>query len=397
MTAAVHAGDWPQILGPQRSGVAEGEKLPDRLPSNLSAVWRVKVGAGYGGPAVAGQRVILFHRVENQERLEAWELATGKPLWKTDFVANYRGGIDPDNGPRSVPVIAGDNVLAFGAAGDLHCVALADGKKRWSRSLFADYDADEGYFGAGSTPIALEGRVLVNVGGKGAGIVGLDLKDGRTAWQVTDEAASYSSPASITREGKSQAVFVTRMNAVAISPTDGKATVLFPFGKRGPTVNAATPLVFESGLFVTASYGVGAVHAKWNGAKTTPVWENDDTLSSQFSTPVLRDGFLYGIHGREDIGVAELRCVALADGKVHWSETGFGVAHLILAGDKLVILKVSGELVLAAADPRGLRVLGTARVSNEKTRPLPALAQGRLVFRSSEDRRGELQCLVLAP
>ena len=93
--------------------------------------------------------MILFHRVENQERIEAFDSATGKSLWQAAFPANYRGGIDADTGPRCAPVVAGDAVIVFGAAADLHCVALADGVKRWSRALGADYEADDGYFGAG--------------------------------------------------------------------------------------------------------------------------------------------------------------------------------------------------------------------------------------------------------
>ena len=47
----------------------------------------------------------------------------------------------------------------FGAAGDLHCVSLKDGKKVWSRSVYADYGGKEGYFGAGSTPVAVDGKL----------------------------------------------------------------------------------------------------------------------------------------------------------------------------------------------------------------------------------------------
>ena len=115
-------------------------------------------------------------------------------------------------------------------------------------------------------------------------------------------------------------------------------------------------------------------------------------MSSQYATPVEHDGFLYGIHGREDVGVAELRCVEAATGKVRWSKTGYGVAHLILAGDKLLIQKSDGQIALAAADPAKYRELATARLTREPTRALPALSNGRLFVRTGSGG-GELICL----
>ena len=386
------AGDWPQILGPHRSGTADGETLPQAIPpGGFKKAWSVKVGAGYAGPIVRGTTAVLFHRVDDEERLEAFSVADGKSLWKADFPAHYRGGIDADKGPRCVPTATKDVILAFGAAGDLYCVNAADGKTRWVRELYSDFKGDEGYFGAGSAPIVIGDRVLVNVGGKkDAGLVALELGTGKTIWQRTSEAASYAAPTSVVRDGRELALFITRLSAVLVDPEKGSADVLFPFGARGPTVNAATPIVAGDHFFLTASYNVGAVWAKFDGRGAKPVWQNDDTLSSQYATPVYRDGLLFGIHGREDVGVAELRCVGAKTGDVQWSEPGFGVAHLILAGDKLLIVKVDGEVVLAAADAAKYRELGKFTALKGATRALPALAAGRLYLRTTTAAGGEL-------
>lgn len=390
VASQLSAGDWPQILGTHRNGHADGEQLLEKWPSGGPKVlWRYPLGSGYAGAAVAGNRVIVFHRIGSSERIECLAADTGKSQWKTDFPSNYRGGVDPDLGPRCVPLIDGGKVFAFGAAGDLHAVELETGKELWSRSLYADYQGDEGYFGAGSTPIVVASRLLVNVGGRGAGIVALHLATGKTVWQASDEAASYSSPAAA---GGNKAIFLTRMNCALADATDGRVITLFAFGKRGPTVNAATPLIFDGKLFVSSSYGVGAELASLDSTTAKKIWANDDTMSSQYATPVQHNGFLYGIHGREDIGVAELRCIEAATGKVRWSKTGYGVAHLILAGDKLLIQKSDGQICLAAADPAKYRELATARVSSGPTRALPALSNGRLFVRSGSGG-GELICL----
>lgn len=381
--ADLKAGDWPQILGPHRNGAADGEKLLNAWPAaGPRQLWSVQVGSGYAGAAIAGNRVLVFHRVGDQERLEAFDAASGRSLWKADFEALYRGGIDADKGPRCVPLVHRGQVYALGAAGDLHAVALDSGKPLWTRSLFADYGGDEGYFGAGSTPILVGERLLVNVGGRGAGIVALEPATGKTQWKATDEAASYAAPTQVTLDNRPQALFITRYHCVLADPASGQTTTLLPFGKRGPTVNAATPLVFEGKMFLTASYGVGAVAATLDSAKPKTLWSSDDTLSSQYSTPVAHEGFLYGIHGREDIGVAELRCIEAATGKVRWKQPGYGVAHLILADGKLVIVGVSGRLALARATPDKYDELAKFDLEQDVARALPALASGRLFVRT---------------
>jgi outer membrane protein assembly factor BamB len=389
------AGDWPQILGPNRNGVAVDEQPIQAWSSaGPKRLWTVNVGTGFAGPAIVGERTIIFHRIGDLERVECLDVATGKSVWQADFPATYAPGVNPDNGPRCVPLIDKDRVFVFGAAGHLHCVMLADGKKVWSRDTYSDYEGQDGYFGAGNTPIVLGDRLLVNVGGPGAGLVAFDAKNGKTLWQATDEGASYSSPTTATVNGKPCAIFVTRLNCVAVDPASGQVLFKFPFGRPGPTVNGAMPLVIGNQLFVTSSYNIGGRLADL-AKPSVAVWSNDESMSSQYTTSVFREGFLYGIHGREDFQDGELRCVELATGKVRWSVRGFGTGHLILVNDQLLILTTGGELVLARAQPDQFTQLARAKVSTEKTRSLPALSRGRFIFRDNDQLRGRLTCLDL--
>ncbi len=387
------AADWPQILGPQRNGVAQGEKLADHWPANGPKVtWKAKLGSGYAGPVAVGKRVIAFHRVGKQERLEAFSSVDGKSLWQADFPAHYQGGINPDTGPRCVPLVHRGVVYGFGAAGDLYAVDLATGKKKWIRQTYVDYRGRDGYFGAGATPIVVGERLLVNVGGRDdAGLVAFDLATGRTLWKKTDYEASYSSPTSATIGGEAAAIFVTRYTTVAIRASDGKELFSIPFGKRGPTVNAATPLLIGDQIFLTSSYGIGAHLYKIADGSMRKVWEKNDVLSSQYNTPIHHNGYLYGINGREDIGVASLVCVELKTGKVMWSEAEFGVAHLICAGDKMVAVRGDGKFTLFAADSTRYRKLATARVLGANVRAIPALSGGQVFARDG----GELVAVVV--
>jgi len=391
---SLHGGDWPQILGPHRNGVADDETLTAGQPEVL---WQVETGEGFAGPVVADGRVVLFHRAGDSDRVEAFEAATGKRLWQTDFPARYRGGINPDKGPRCVPLVHRGNIYLFGAGGDLHSLRLGDGKKRWSRHTAADFDAPEGYFGFGSTPMVLDEKLLVNVGGRSeAGLVAFDLESGKTLWKATNERASYSSPTVLRDGSKSYALFITRLNTVAVDPSTGVERFRFPFGQRGATVNAAMPLVIGDHLFVTASYGIGAKWIKIDGSRTETIWEDNRVMSSQYPTSVYQDGYLYGIHGREDVGVASYQCLEARTGKIQWNLDDFGMAHTILADGKLLILKLSGELLLVQPSPEKMIRLAASRVARQPTRALPALSRGKFYFRTNaEAGAGDLKCLQL--
>lgn len=394
------AGDWPQILGPHRNGIADDERLnldwPGGKPKTL---WQRDVGDGVAGVAVAEGRVVLFHRVGNQELVEAMEPLTGKVLWKVGFPTGFQSQQPTaGDGPRCVPVIHRGSVFVFGAAGDLHCLKLADGKERWSRAALKEYKAQEGYFGAGSTPIVEGDKLLVNIGGdrSGAGIVAFDIETGKTIWKATDEQASYSAPTAATVDGVRHVLFATRLNLVSLDPESGAVRFRFPFGQRGTTVNAATPLVIDGHLFLSASYGIGAVFAKIGKTEAKTLWANNDVMSSQYPTCIYNDGYLYGVHGRQDGPPATLRCFDPTTGKVAWSKEGFGMASLILADGKLLVMKTDGTLVVAEPNPKEFRPLASARVldnasSRDPALALPALSGGLLYVRD----RQTLKCIDL--
>jgi outer membrane protein assembly factor BamB len=178
-------------------------------------------------------------------------------------------------------------------------------------------------------------------------------------------------------------IFVTRLSALSIDPDKGTVRWKFRFGAPGPTVNAATPQVVDGNLFLSASYGIGAVCRKIGKASAEPVWDNNDTMSSQFSTSVPYEGYLYGVDGRADMGPGRLRCFDPKTGKVQWTEDNFPIANLILADGKLVIVTDDGELVLASASPKAYRELGRARLARSTTRALPALSNGLLYIRDA--------------
>lgn len=380
----VRAGDWPQILGPDRNGVARDERLASAWPAaGPPLLWRHSVGSGFAGTAIQGDRAIVFHRLGDEETVEALSASDGRGLWKRAFPSSYVDTIAGDDGPRCVPIVHQGKVLVFGARGGLHALSLEDGKVLWSRETFADFSAPDGYFGAGSSPIVVGERVLVNVGGNPeGGLVAFSLEDGRTEWTVAGELASYSSPVTATIDGKTQVVFVTRYNLLSLDPEDGRVLGRIPFGQRGPTVNGANPLVIGESVLATSSYGVGAVLARLTATGPQSIWNQTDVLSSQYTTPVPAGNAVYGVDGRQDVGQASLICFDPILGVRCWSKPGFGYATLIHADGKLLAMKTDGQLTLARVNPEAFEPLAESRLGEGIFRALPALAEGRFFVRN---------------
>ncbi len=378
------AGDWPQILGPDRNGVARDETLLAWGPNGPKTVWKRNVGEGFAGVAVAQGRVILFHRQGGREIIESLAADTGEPQWEADYPTAYHSGIAPDSGPRCVPLVHGDRVFTFGAEGRLTCLELESGKIVWSKDTGQAFQVLQGYFGAGSSPIVTDGKLVVNIGSKdGAGLVAFDIQDGKTVWTATDDAASYSSPIQTEIDGVQHLIFVTRLRAISVDPTTGRERFHVPFGKRGPTVNGANPVSIGEHVFLTASYGVGATLLKLNGASGSEVWNKQDLLSSQYVTPVSLGTTMFGIDGRDDLGSCHLRAFDPLAGKIHWTRRDFGTAPIIRAGDKLLLMGTGGELVLAAANPEKYDELARTQLFRNTARALPALANGHLYVRDT--------------
>jgi hypothetical protein len=125
------AGEWPQILGPDRNGIAaDDETLADEWPAEGPyTLWQRDVGRGYAGVAVAEKRTLLFHRVGENEVTEALDAATGKTLWTDEHPTKFKPEVGSGDGPLCVPVIQGGRVFTFGAEGVLTCLDAATGKR----------------------------------------------------------------------------------------------------------------------------------------------------------------------------------------------------------------------------------------------------------------------------
>lgn len=401
LSGSANADDWSQINGPTRNGVVTDTSLfRDWESKKLQTAWSREIGQGNSGPIVVGDKLYIFHRPGKNYLLEALNKNTGALMWQRELPAGYTGGVDGDLGPKSVPVVSQGKIFLLGAEGNLFCLDADNGELKWDRELLKDYRAQPGYFGVGSSPIVVDGLLVINVGGRDASVVALDINTGKEAWRTFDDDASYSSPIEVEMDGLRLVVVVTRLNLVGIESLSGKVVFKTPFGKSGPTVNGAIPVLVKndqgSFVFVSAAYGVGARWYRISNDMIETVWKNDRSFSSQYSTPVEFQGALFGTAGREDYGNGSFRCFDPSDGKVLWEETDFPVGHTFLVDNHLLVLDCKGSMHVLNANRERFDRIYNGQLFDGDARSMPAVSNGLLYARSNAAAgKGILKCVVI--
>src|SRR5437773_798612 len=82
-------------------------------------------------PAVVCDRLVLFHRVGDEERVECLHRETGQRFWSFAYPTTYADRYGWSDGPRVGPTIGGERVFTYGVEGKLHCLDLQTGRVVW--------------------------------------------------------------------------------------------------------------------------------------------------------------------------------------------------------------------------------------------------------------------------
>jgi hypothetical protein len=75
-------------------------------------------------------------------------------------------------------------------------------------------------------------------------------------------------------------------------------------------------------------------------------------------------------------------------GKVRWNVDGFGAGTVTLLGDKLLVVRENGELVVAAASPKAFQSGLKIQLLPAVVRSYPAVADGRIYVRNEKTLAG---------
>ncbi len=384
-SSSIVLADWPQFLGPERNGSQKKAVVPLTFKGGEPFInWKHDIGFGFSGPVVSGRKVFIFHREKNKCVIESLDLNTGKSFWSFDYDTDYVDDFGFDKGPRAVPLIKENKIYTYGAEGMLHALDLETGKLIWKKNLRDEHGATKGFFGRACSPIIIDDTLIIQAGGKGCGILGLNPKTGNIQWKLSDHEAGYASPVATKIKNQKLAICFTRHGFLCIDPKKGEIIIEKENrAEMNASVNAASPVVIENNkIFLSACYGVGA--SLWlidiENKRIKELWQTNDNLDCHYATPVLFDGHLIGYHGRQETGT-QLRCIDVKNGKIKWQSAQMPAGTVILSGKTLIILSERGELILASANTEEFKISARGQILGAETRAMPALSDGYFLAR----------------
>lgn len=401
VASTAQAVDWLQYRGPETTG-ATSEKIGKPWKSSApKQVWKVPSEGGFSSFAVAGNRAFTLSLKEfdgaKQESVVAHDATTGKELWSAPLnFAKYDGGGDAgtsDNkggdGPRSTPTVVGDRVYVMSSQLALTCFQAADGKVLWKRDLMKEHSGRNIRWQNAASPLHAHGLLHVAGGGPGESLLAIDPKDGRVVWKAFDETMTHATPVAADILGQPQIIYFLQSGLLSVEPKTGRELWRYKFDFKIST--AASPVIAGDIVYCSAGYDVGAgavcVAKKGSGFEATEIYRfrGNKPLANHWSTPVLKNGFMYGLFQFKEYGSGPMKCVDIRNGAVKWEREGFGPGHAILAGDQVIVLSDAGELVLIDPQPDAYKELARARVLDGKCWTTPVLANGRIYVRSTKE------------
>ncbi len=437
LPAGAKTSDWPRVLGPSDDVHSPETKLLHTFPATGPAkVWEVVMGEGYTSPSIVGDYCVIFHALDDRETIECLHRETGRRFWLADYPIEYRDRYGFGNGPRASPVIAENVVVTLGVTSELHAYDLRSGKELWKHDLRAQYHVPQDFFGHGSSPLILDGKVIVQVGGKkepldgsetmrarkrkladpGVAMAAFDLKTGKVLWTVEDAwGASYASPIPVTLHGQTKVVAYLGGESspaigglVCLDPATGTVHDRFPWRDEEyiqATGSSPTAIPGKNRVFITSCYPkgrpLGGLMVEFDAQfKARELWKSGKA-ACHWMTPLYQDGHLYAIDGeREDN--SRLVCVNAETGaevwthNIEWEDAAFGQAQGRSGPVKLSILRASllavdgavlclgeiGSLHWLSLSPEGCKNLTQSQLFYAlNTWSLPALSQGLLYVR----------------
>lgn len=395
--------DWNQWRGPDRSGTWYNAPDVDTLTSSMiKQLWEVPVGPGYSGPTVSRGQVFLMDFQDGSERVLCYNADNGQLNWSYSYPVSYSVGYP--TGPRtSVQLLAG-KAYSFGTMGHLHCFDAVTGEIIWHINAMERYKSRIPIWGLASNPILVDNKLIVQLGGEsGACLVAFHKDSGNEIWRALDDEASYSAPILINQAGKRVLICWTGESISGLDPENGRLYWSVPFQPGKMIMNIANPVYDPPYLFLSGFFD-GSYLLKLNQKTTSaalvyhrhgPDEKNTDALHCCISTPLIQDGYVYGIDS-----YGETRCLDLLTGDRIWEDltlvpkARWANVHLVRQKEKVWGFNEVGEVLLGQFTPKGYVDLGRVRVIDPvKISPNPrngvcwahpAFADHRIFIRSDE-------------
>ncbi len=379
---AAFSQDWPQWRGINRDGKVTGFAAPGTWPKELIMKWKVTVGLGDATPALVAEKLYIFTRQGNEEVTLCLDAADGKELWRDKYEAQAVTGAPARHpGSRSSPAVSDGKVVTLGAAGILSCLDAANGKVVWRR---AEFPGVVPKFFTGMSPVIVDGMVIAHLGGENDGaVIAYDLVTGFEKWRWAGDGPAYASPVLMTAGGTRQVVVQTEKNLLGIALKDGKLLWQIPTVPVQRFYNSATPVV-DGQVVIYTGQGNGTravkIAKKGSAFAASEIWKNE-TLGTGYNTPVLKDGFLYGMSEK-----GYFFSMNAKTGETAWSDTtknqNFGA--VIDAGSVLIALPSNSDLYAFKPESKKFIQLACIKVSDTPVYAHPVIAGKRIYIKDQD-------------
>jgi outer membrane protein assembly factor BamB len=375
--------EWPGFRGSRRDGIVHGVRInTDWAASPPREIWRRAIGPGWSSFAVRGDLVYTQEQRGDDEVVSGYRLSTGEPVWRHRDPIRFweaEGGA----GPRATPTIDNGRVYAMGATGVVNALDANTGAVIWSRNAPTDTEHAIPDWGVASSPIVVNGLVIVSVAGR---LAAYDAATGAQRWLGPVGGGGYSSPHLALLHGVPQVLLIRGARTISVAPADG--TLLWEFSTGQPSVAIVQPAVTGDGDVLISDgdtmigNGVRRVAVSRNGSE----WKAEERWNSRGLKPAFND---YVVHKGHAYGFDPtiLSAIDLSDGSRTWKGGRYGNGQLLLLADQDLLLVTSeeGELALVSATPDKYTELARMPALNGKTWNHPVVVGDILLVRNGEE------------
>jgi outer membrane protein assembly factor BamB len=380
---------WPQWGGPARNFIAPDVPLATSWPAEgPRTLWRRPLGDGFSGIVSDGPTLYTLYRDGGNDVVAAIAAADGKTVWEARYVAPFNETCSQRLGeaPRAAPLIAGDRLITVSAGAQMHSFDRRTGQQQWATLLVKSGDEAAKPCGYATSPVVHGTTVITMAGGKGRGVVALDLATGREKWAAQDFLNGYSSPLMIDLDGGPELIVFSAGEISGLDPETGRLewTQSHPadFG-----VNVAMPVWGDDHLlFVSSAYNGGSrvlrLARSGEGVKAEEVWASK-RMRIHFGNAVRLGSRIYASNG--DFGAAPFAAVDVKTGEMVWRDRSVARSTLIGVGGRLVILDEDGKLTLATPGNEGLTVHAQAQIFSGRSWTVPTLVGTKLFARDQKE------------
>ncbi|MCS7238934.1 MAG: PQQ-binding-like beta-propeller repeat protein [Thermoguttaceae bacterium] len=380
------AADWPQFHGPRRDNISHDTGLAAAWPENgPPLLWSASgLGHGFSTVAIAAGRILTTGDRDDRLVITCLDLS-GKILWQAENGPAWTG---PVPGSRGTPTIDGEFFYHQNAHGDLACFRLDNGQRLWHVNVLQAFGAENIDWALAESPLVDGQKVISCPGGPQTAIVAFDKKTGQLLWKSpsVNDKAGYCSPILAEWQGLRMIMVLTAKGFIGVNADTG--ALLWYVRHETPFDENITSPIYHNGHVFISTRTTGSVlfriHVDGQTARLEPVWRNLD-LDNQHGGVILYDGHLYGASHVNQQG--KWICVDWTTGQTRWMERGVGKGALTLADGKLFLVSETGDVGLAPASPRELKVVSQFKAPRGGPGPFwahPVVCDGRLYIRHSD-------------